>query len=274
MGFTRSDANVTVHQSMPDYPSGEGYTTEQLKTAFDSSAAELKDDLNGLMTELEDSSSASKIGAAQLESEVGTSVQDKLEYLMSEIQGVALGDIPDGSITEAKLDTTYAGSLAKKDGTLQEGLSAEKLNGKTETQLMAAFLGTDDLTTISFAKGNTSGDQTETQTMTTHGGRFYLLLPSFQSIKVALYDAQTNKFLFATYLGSWGSTSSSVEDYAVTSFYAGTIRVHKTYNAEQINLSASYSDGTITFTASKHNTNSYKTPAGTIKVIELGGKVV
>ena len=141
MGFTRSTTDVNVHRNMPDYPSGEGYTTEQLKTAFDSSAAGLKNDLNGLMGELENTSSAENLGAAIVgENDVSEpNVQAKLNYLMEEIQGVALGDIPDGTITQAKMNATYETTLAKKDETLQEGLNAEMLGGSDLATIMAAI---------------------------------------------------------------------------------------------------------------------------------------
>ena len=152
MSFTRSTTDVNVHRNMPDYPSNEGYTATQLKTAFDSSAAGLKDDLNGLMTELESSSSASNVGAAAIADgdSSDANVQAKLEKIYEDLQDVALGDIPDGTITKAKMDATYAGTLAEKDGTLQTNLSAEMLNGKTEAQLLSAFLSTPNPTTISF----------------------------------------------------------------------------------------------------------------------------
>lgn len=141
MGFTRSTTDVNVHRNMPDYPSGEGITTEQLKAAFDSSAAGLKDDLNGLMGELENTSAASYIGTGIIDESdlTDNNVQAKLEYLMQSIQGVALGDIPDGTITEGKMNATYAASLAKKDETLQEGLNAEMLGGTDLATLLSAI---------------------------------------------------------------------------------------------------------------------------------------
>ena len=127
MSFTRISRDVSVHQSMPDYPSAEGYTASQLKEAFDAPVEGIKTDVNGLMTELEDTSAASSLGAGELfdgDTSNGT-VQDKLEKLYGDMQGIALGDIPDGTITQAKMDATYEGTLAKVDGTLQENLNAE-----------------------------------------------------------------------------------------------------------------------------------------------------
>jgi hypothetical protein len=124
---------------MPDYPSSEGYTTSQLKAAFDAPATGLKTDLNGLMQELEGTDSATNLGADALDASDNSdaNVQAKLEYLLAELQGIALGDIPDGTITEAKMDSTYEGTLAKKDGELQTGLNAEKLSGTTLAGIQA-----------------------------------------------------------------------------------------------------------------------------------------
>jgi hypothetical protein len=139
MGFTRSETNVDVHKNMPDYPTNEGYTTEQLKTAFDSSAVGLKADLNGLMTELESTDAATDIGASPLTAgdTTGANVQAKLEKLQEELQNVALGDIPDGTITTAKLDDTLAALIALKDGTEQANLNADKLGGLRLAQIIA-----------------------------------------------------------------------------------------------------------------------------------------
>ena len=143
MGFTRSETNVDVHKNMPDYPTNEGYTTEQLKTAFDSSAVGLKADLNGLMTELESTDAATDIGASPLTASDTTdaNVQAKLEKLQEELQNVTLGDIPDGTITTAKLDDTLASLLPLKDGTLQTNLNADKLDGFHLVQITSLING-------------------------------------------------------------------------------------------------------------------------------------
>ena len=164
MGFTRSTTNTEVHQNMPDYPSGEGYTTSQLKTAFDAPATGLKTDLNGLMTELEATDSAASIGATALDAgdDSDGNVQAKLEYLLSELQGIALGNIPDGTITAAKMNATYDGTLAKKDGTLQSGLNAEQLGGSTLATITALITATGHTTgtfTVNYAN-NPDGNYT------------------------------------------------------------------------------------------------------------------
>ena len=140
MSFTKSTTNISVHQALSDYPNVEdGLSAEQLKERFDFPAETLQDDLNDHIDELEASTAAASVGAASL----GTgdtsesNVQAKLGYLQTEIEGVSQGAVADGSITEAKLDSTFNGTIAKKSGTLQTGLNSEMLGGYTLQQVLA-----------------------------------------------------------------------------------------------------------------------------------------
>jgi len=275
MSFTRSTTNTTVHQNMPDYPSGEGYTTSQLKTAFDAPATGLKSDLNGLMTELEDTSSASNIGAAAIVSgdDSDGNVQAKLEKLQEELEGIALGSIPDGSITQAKINGTYEATLAKKNGTLQTNLNTEKLNGKTEAQLKSAFLTMFNPTTVSFtALAPNSGTATETKSISTSGARYYLLVNTYY--KVILYDAKTQKFVFSIPIdGGQGYSDGYAVNTTSIKLYGISLN-----SRSSMTLSATYSSNTLTLKATKNSTSMSSqaeggTPAGTITVFELGGMV-
>lgn len=274
MSFTRSTTNTTVHQNMPDYPSGEGYTTSQLKTAFDAPATGLKADINRLATELEDTTSASNIGATAIVSgdDSAGNVQAKLNKLQEELEGITLGSIPDGSITQAKMNGTYEATLAKKDGTLQANLNAEKLNGKTETQLKTAFLATPNPTTLSFSKLDAPSDTwsettvTESKTLNTNGSRYYLIILSGYYTDLAFYDAKSNKFAF-------GVNFTTTSDNA---YNTATLKVYD--NRATATLSASISSSVLTFNMTKksvHNSsdNKYSVPAGTLTIFELGGMV-
>ena len=162
MGFTRSTTNTSVHQGMPDYPSSEGYTTSQLKAAFDAPAEGLQTDVNGLMTELESVASSGYLGADVIteSDDSAPNIQAKLEKIYSDMQGIALGDIPDNSVTEAKLSSTYTGSVAKKDGTLQTGLNAEQLGGKT----LSYILG--EIAKVTYDTGTFTVDHSTSKTVT------------------------------------------------------------------------------------------------------------
>ena len=275
MSFTRISRDVSVHQSMPDYPSGEGYTATQLKQAFDAPAEGIKTDVNGLMGELEDTTAASNIGAAALD-ESDTSdanLQAKVEKIHAEIQGVALGDIPDGTITQAKLNATYEGTIAKKDSTLQEGLNSEKINSKTEAQLKASFLATPNPTTLSYEAASTSSTSyetaTESKTVSTNGGRYYLLISSYLSCQLLLFDAQTEKFVFGI------NTNNPAADSAVHSYNVAQVNLKKGYsgNLGEATISGTYNEGTLTFSVTKKYKKDNSVSAGTVTVFELGGIV-
>lgn len=274
MSFTRSTTNTSVHQGMPDYPSSQGYTTTQLKQAFDAPAEGLQQDLNGLCTELEDTSAAGNIGATAIDpndTSNGT-VQDKLDFLQSELQGITLGQIPPGTITSTELDSTYEATLAKKDGTLQTGLDTEKLNSKTEAQLKTAFLATPNPTTISFTGATKQTPTvTETKTYSSNGSRYYIMLFSYKSCKIGLFDAQTENFVAATYLGA--SPDNLECTYA---FNSNNIDLHKGGAAGKVTLGVTYSSGTITLNVTKapsQSSSGSNTPSGSITIFELGGIV-
>lgn len=264
MSFTRSTTTTDVHTNMPDYPSAEGYTTAQLKTAFDAPATGLKGDINRLEGELEDTSAASNIGATALADgdDSGNTVQDKLEKLQDELQGIALGDIPDGSITQAKLNGTYEATLAKKNGTLQTGLSAEMLNGKTEAQLKSSFLGTANPTTLNFTQTLVSATPTtETKTLNVTGDRYYMMTFSYNTLKFGLYDAKSQKFVFA---------DGKNVDIALNS---NNIKIQESSMSNgSATLNVTYSSNVLTFNLTKDTSSKY-VQAGTITVFELGGMV-
>lgn len=275
MSFTRSTTQTDVHQNMPDYPSAEGYTTSQLKTAFDAPATGLKTDLNGLMTELEAVSSAENIGADEIVAgdNSDANVQAKLEKLYTDMQGITQGAVADGSITETKIDSTYEATIAKKDGTVQTGLSAEMLNGKTEAQLKTAFLTTPSPTTISFTGATKqTATVTETKTYATNGSRYYMMVFNYAQCKVALYDAKSQNFVYATYLGRY--TDDSYNTYA---FNTNNIKLENGDSSRgKITLNVTYNNGTMTLAATKEqsqNASGNNTPSGTVTIFELGGIV-
>lgn len=160
MGFTRSERDVKIIQKLSDYPNAEeGISSEKLKESFDKGSLILQEDINQLQKELEENKSASFLGAQYLDDtdESSNNVQAKLEYLFNQIKGVSQGQVPDGSITENKLDFNYANSLAKKDGTLQEGLNAEKIGGFLLSEIFSVgnYTGTYQIQTSGSIKTQT-----------------------------------------------------------------------------------------------------------------------
>lgn len=159
MSFTKSTTDISVHQKLGDYPNvDDGLSAEELKKRFDLPAETLQKDINTLINELESILSASNLGANVLD-ENDTSegnVQAKLKKIYGELQNVALGQIPNGTITEEKIEETFNNLLAKKNGEVQENLNAEMISGRSITDI------TNSLNVIA---GNYTGDSTKQRTI-------------------------------------------------------------------------------------------------------------
>lgn len=155
MGFTRSTTDIIVHQKLGDYPNQDnGLDAQELKKRYDLPAETLQSDLNQVIEELEKESAAGNIGAMSLgesDSSANT-VQGKLLYLLAQIQNQALGTIPDGTITESKIEPNFNDILAKRNGELQENLNVQKLGGETlaevlehKNYIVGSYNGTDGI---------------------------------------------------------------------------------------------------------------------------------
>lgn len=133
MSFTKSTTDISVHQKLGDYPNQDnGMTADELKKKFDYPAETLQKDLNKIVEELENENATQSIGANKLDEndETENNVQAKLDKIYQATKDVTLGQIPDGTITEEKLDGEYANSLAKK-----ENLGLMYLSGVYNTPL-------------------------------------------------------------------------------------------------------------------------------------------
>lgn len=138
--FTKFEEDVSVHQSLADEPNiDNGLSADGLKKLWDKPAEQLKEAFNNFIDEVTKETAASQIGATALEQSDTSegNVQAKLLYLLSVIQGVSQGQIPDGTITKAKLDNSYSGILAEKNTFIQEGLNAEMVGGENLEQILA-----------------------------------------------------------------------------------------------------------------------------------------
>lgn len=138
MGFTRSTTDISVHQKLGDYPNQDnGLTPEELKKTYDKPAETLQKDLNNLEVELEELHAASQIGAEPIDGNDTTpaNIQAKLIRLYEQLQNIVFNQIPDGTITKAKLSTDYSGVIAEKTGEVQTNLNAEMVGGITANQI-------------------------------------------------------------------------------------------------------------------------------------------
>jgi hypothetical protein len=227
MAFTRFTTSVANILGLLNKPTE---TPTQLKTKFDKAGTDIKTAVNGLMDELEDTDAATFIGAGAISEadESEPNVQAKLDFLHEEIAGVSQGAIPDNSITEAKLVTTYSSTLAKKDTTLQTGLNSEKLGGKTKAEVIAEAQ-TYTLTDTETTHSGLVPASTVTITLPTNAKFIrFILLPDASTTGTAqsssLYDIDiTNKKILigSTNEGDIKINREASSDTIVTLFKAG-----------------------------------------------------
>lgn len=83
MGFTRFIKNVLNVSALPTKVNNQA---ERLKATFDQAGADIKEALNGLISELESKDSASYLGAKKLSGESST-VQDELDIIFTSMTG-------------------------------------------------------------------------------------------------------------------------------------------------------------------------------------------
>lgn len=305
MGFTRSTTVTNVHSTLGDYPAEDDHlTSEQLKERFDAPATGLKDDINRLEGELEATTSAASIGASTITSgdTSAANVQAKLNKLYADLQAAALGDIPDNSVTEVKLVSSYRNSLAKKDGNLQSSLNADQLdgyhassfalkNGAIQTNLNAEKLGGSTkaqiISEITSRTSDTDGNYsssaltTSTQTFsfskTNVKTRFLLISWGFGTTTTpdyndgtALFDCRNNKFIYSLFKRKVNTGT----DYRF-GLYGDFPELYYTYNGVVTAsfTSASYASGTFSFSVEGKVVNSGDANAHKIyiKVISLDG---
>lgn len=139
MGFTRSIKDLKIIQKLSDYPNMEDrLSAEDLKVKFDEGAETVQNDLNTLMKEMEEKTGAENLGAMRLGDGDNSenTVQAKLIYLLGQIQSQALGQIPDGTITRAKMEEEYKKTIAEKNGEMQRDLNAEMVGGRTAEKIL------------------------------------------------------------------------------------------------------------------------------------------
>jgi hypothetical protein len=119
-GSIETDLNVAGHliADLDDEPSETPLTAAQLKAAFDYLVTKvigprINDILDLLVAVTDSASGADNIGATAISGVTGATVQAILEDLKDQIDGVTLGSIGDGSLTDAKLSTDAAAILAR-----------------------------------------------------------------------------------------------------------------------------------------------------------------
>lgn len=115
MAFDSMTDDMNIISKLPDEPNDEGgMTASALKATFDKAGTLAKTAINKLIAALGASTAAGNIGFARSTNVPADNVQDAIEDVQSQIAGVALGSIPDGSITAQQLaaSAVTAGKIA------------------------------------------------------------------------------------------------------------------------------------------------------------------
>ena len=136
MAFDRMTDDMNIISKLPDEPNDEGgMTASALKATFDKAGTLAKTAINKLIAALGASTAAGNIGFARSTEVPADNVQDAIENVQSQIAGVALGSIPDGSITAQQLagGAVTAGKVADRalviDVSDQVALDRPTVNG-------------------------------------------------------------------------------------------------------------------------------------------------
>ncbi len=117
MKFTALTSDVMNVSKLPDRPNIEsGYTPDGVKETFDKAGQDIKTYINTtlieeLQSKEERASGADRIGSAPIATLTGETVQEKLESLSERLNGLANGNIPDGSITPDKFSPEISAFL-------------------------------------------------------------------------------------------------------------------------------------------------------------------
>ena len=136
MAFDRMTDDMNIISKLPDEPNDEGgMTASALKATFDKAGTLAKTAINKLIAALGASTAAGNIGFAPTGGVNKTNIQAAIENVQSQIAGVALGSIPDGSITAQQLaaSAVTAGKVADRalviDVSDQVALDRPTVNG-------------------------------------------------------------------------------------------------------------------------------------------------
>lgn len=114
MTFPTKDSFTFNHADQPDYPQ---QPSTQTKANLDARGEELRVALNAIVDILNSSilgsSGAENIGVPETIIGSGITIKDRLEWIYSQLTGVALSEIPNGSVEDIKLaNDVKIGSLA------------------------------------------------------------------------------------------------------------------------------------------------------------------
>ena len=127
-------------------------SAEDLKAYFDANPIQLMHAHNALVQTLSGTSGAENIGFANTAGVSASNVQSAIEQVQQQLSALALGSIPDGSITAVKLAASLQQQLdtiAQLQTTVEQMQTAEHASG-TQFPFMILALSADTAETLSW----------------------------------------------------------------------------------------------------------------------------
>ena len=112
--FSKDVENISKLSDRPNIENG--YTANALKEIFDKAGVDIKEYINNVLIEelasrADHYSGADKIGSGTIDTVPGETLQDKLVVLSAQVNDLANGTIPDGSVTPDKFSPEVAAFL-------------------------------------------------------------------------------------------------------------------------------------------------------------------
>ena len=112
--FNKDVKNITKLSDRPNIENG--YTANALKELFDKAGVDIKEYINTVLIEelasnTDNASGADRIGSGAIDTVYGDTVQEKLVSLSAQVNDLANGTIPDGSVTPDKFAPDIAAFL-------------------------------------------------------------------------------------------------------------------------------------------------------------------
>ena len=112
--FSKDVENISKLSDRPNIENG--YTANALKELFDKAGVDIKEYINTVLIEelastADYSSGADRIGSGNIDTVPGETVQEKLTTLSVQVNNLANGVIPDGSVTPDKFSPEIANFL-------------------------------------------------------------------------------------------------------------------------------------------------------------------
>lgn len=101
--LTNADFKGKLIAELPDEPSESGIGAAQLKAQFDAAVTQVLLPRYNALIDMLKAYGAALVDAQAIDGVTGSTLQEQLENLKTQLDGVSAGTIPDGSLTDAKL---------------------------------------------------------------------------------------------------------------------------------------------------------------------------